>query len=134
MMTRARTAAVIALALMLAACGGFELQHMVGVKSVDNPYYSTLYSGYLTRAEHEQRYGHYVSADSYAIKARKAAGGEGVAVFTPNDADVFPDGAVPAADVDAMMDVRLLDRRTVLHRRFQRGQPTGSRCLLPPRL
>ena len=106
MKMHARMTAVIVLSLMLAACGGFELQHMGSVKPIKNPYFSTLYSGYLTRAEHEQSYGHYVSADAYAIKARKVAGGEAVAIFMPNDEGYFPDGMVPAIDRDAMTDAR----------------------------
>ena len=106
-----RTAAVVALPMLLAACAGFELQDMGGVKPVTDQYYSTLYSGYLGRAEHEQSYGHYVSADSYALKARAAAAGQNVTPFTPNDDGAFPDGMVPDNEVSAMMDGRrsLLD-------------------------
>lgn len=106
MQTNTKVATAVAVSLTLAACGGFELQKLGGVTPVADPYYSTLYAGYRDRAEHDQDYGHYASADAFAMKALQVAGGEDVTLFTPNDEGAFPDGTVPADEVGAMMDGR----------------------------
>lgn len=92
------------LPLALAACGG-EIERSRGVQPTGSAFDTALFQGYMSRAEHENGYGHYQSSDAFAVKARLAASGQAVEPFTPND-DAYPSGLVPESDLGAMRSGR----------------------------
>ena len=104
----ARWAAVVALPIMLSACAGYELQRSTGLKAPADPFFQTLYSGYLERAQHEASYGSYPSSDAFAMKARQAAAGVVPTPFTANDA------APPAGNVTPAVLAELTPARANL--------------------
>jgi len=85
--------AVVGAVVTLAACSGSELADTRGLAPSGSTYQDTLYQGYLERSEHEYGYGHYVSSDAFALKARAALAGENVQPW-PINSRVQPFGMV----------------------------------------
>jgi outer membrane protein OmpA-like peptidoglycan-associated protein len=97
-------AIAVVLPLALAACGG-EIERSRSLQPTGSAFDTALFQGYMSRAEHENGYGHYQSSDAFAVKARLAASGQSVEPFTPND-DAYPSGLVPEGDLFAMRSGR----------------------------
>lgn len=70
--------------IIIAACSGAELEDSRGLDASGSPFQDTGYAGYINRAEHEYGYGHYVSSDAFAVKARSALAGETIGPWEIN--------------------------------------------------
>ena len=76
MMGLKRTCAVAATTLILAGCGGMELERAKGQKASGSDFSKNLYSGYIGLSESEWQEGDYQDSDKFAMRASSAAGGK----------------------------------------------------------
>ncbi len=76
MMALKPTFAVAATALVLAGCGGLELQRAQGLKPSGSEFSKNLYSGYIGLSKSEYGEGDYQDSDAFAMRASSAAGGK----------------------------------------------------------
>ncbi len=76
MMALKPTIAVAATAMILAGCGGMELQRAEGLKPSGSEFSKNLYSGYIGLSKSEYGEGDYQDSDAFAMRASSAAGGK----------------------------------------------------------
>ena len=83
------TCAIAATALMLAGCGGMELQRAEGLKASGSKFSKNLYTGYLELSKSEWQEGDDRDSDAFAMRAVSAAGG------TPGQPEISPTANCP---------------------------------------
>ncbi len=76
MMGLRTTFTMAAAAVMLAGCGGLELQRAEGLKPSGSEFSKNLYSGYIGLSKSEFDEGDYRDSDTFAVRASAAAGGK----------------------------------------------------------
>ena len=76
MMRIKTTCAMAATAIVLAGCGGMELQRAEGLKASGSEFSKNLYTGYLGMSKLEWNEGDYRDSDVFAMRASSAAGGK----------------------------------------------------------
>ncbi len=99
-MNRAVTAAVATAAMLVLAACGTQLERSTGLSVTGGAFNETLYESYIERSRHEYNEGHYTASDEFAVKARRAADGSGVAP------DMLSGRDVPGQFVDELRQAR----------------------------
>ena len=70
--------AIFGAAVALAGCAGTQLDRARGLEASGSEFTQQLYAGYMARSQSEFSEADYADSDSFALRARRAAGGEDV--------------------------------------------------------
>ncbi len=100
MMALKPTFAIAATAMILAGCGGLELQRAQGLKPGGSEFSKNLYSGYIGLSKSEYGEGDYQDSDTFAMRASSAAGGK------PGQPEEMASRELPKNKVAELSDAR----------------------------
>ena len=94
------TSASMFAAIVLAGCGGMELQRSQSLAPPGDRFDKSLYTGYLSLAKTEYAEGDYIDSDVFAVRAAQVSDGR---IVAPEDISMR---ALPADKVGALTDAR----------------------------
>ncbi len=94
------TCAIAATTLILAGCGGMELQRAEGLKPSGSEFSKKLYSGYIGLSKSEYDEQDFKDSDAFAMRASSAAGGK------PGQPENIADRKLPKNKIGELSDAR----------------------------